>query len=396
MHNTLVNSTDLRLLLPEGIWLESEYFARANKISDQVTDKAHQWQAHLNALGLLGFEQWIKERLPEQPITRDTNTIETVANLNVGDFKLSVIATENLLDEVVNLPQDAIDQPELAAHFYVVLEVLEEQEQVIIRGFLRYDQLINYRSKVNLQLRDGCYQLPLKEFDTEPNHLLYYSRFLEATAIPLPIVSNKCVEENLLGYLKQNRTVLSHWLEGVFNESWLCFDALISPEANLAFSTRRVMAGTNRGKLIDLGMQLGKQTLALLVNITQDAEDRLGILIQLHPTNGEKYLPPNVKLTLLSKAGKTLQEVLSRSGDNYIQLKPFKGERKKKLVSKLAFWILASEKTLNFEISSCVQINTCKGVTNFSPNYRIYNSTFCSPLPDFPNRENKGLSSLNF
>lgn len=326
MYSTLVNSTDLRLLLPEVILLESEYFARASKISNQVTDQAHQWQTYLNALGLLGFEQWLKERLPEQPVTRDTKTIEAVGNLNVGDFKLSVIATEHLLDEVVNLPQYAINKPDFAAHFYVVLEVLEEQEQVIIRGFLRYDQLVNYRNQAHLQIRDNCYQLPLKEFDTEPNHLLYYSRFLEPTAIPLPIVSNKPVEENLLGDLKQNRTVLSHWVQGIFNEGWLCFDALISPEANLAFNTRRVMAGTNRGKLIDLGMQLGSQTLALLVNITQDAEDKLGILVQLHPTNGERYLPPNVKLTLLSKAGKTLQEVSSRGEDNYIQLKPFKGE----------------------------------------------------------------------
>ncbi len=329
MHNTLVNSTGLRLLLPEIIWLESEYFARASKISNQATDEAHQWQTYLNALGLLGFEQWLKERIPEQPVTRDTNTIEAVGNLNVGNFKLSVIATEHLLDEVVNLPQDAIDKPEFAAHFYVVLEVLEEEEQVIIRGFMRYDQLINYRNKVNLQIRDGCYELPLEEFDTEPNHLLFYSRCLEPTAIPLPIVSNKPVEKNLLRYLKQTTTILSHWLQGVCDESWLCFDALISSEANLAFSTRRVMAGTNRGKLIDLGMQLGNQTLALLVNITQDAEDKLGILIQLHPTGGERYLPPNVKLTLLSKAGKTLQEVPSRGEDNYIQLKPFKGERGK-------------------------------------------------------------------
>lgn len=326
MHNTLVNSNDLRLSLPEVIWLESEHFARASKISNQVIDEAHQWQTYLNALGLLGFEQWLKERIQKQPVTRDTNTIQAVGNLNVGDFKLSVIATEHLLDEVVNIPQDAIDKSEMAAHFYVVLEVLEEEEQVIIRGFMRYDQLINYRNSFNLQIRDGCYKLPLEEFDTEPNHLLYYSRYLEPTAIPLPIVSNKRVEENLQRYLKQTRTVLSHWLQDICDESWLSFDTLISPEANLAFSTRRIMAGTNRGKIIDLGMQLGNQTLALLVNITPDAEDKLGILVQLHPTNGERYLPHNVKLTLLSKAGKTLQEVSSRREDNYIQLKPFKGE----------------------------------------------------------------------
>lgn len=210
----------------------------------------------------------------------------------------------------------------------MVLEVLE-QEQVIIRGFLRYDQLVNYlRSNLQL-LRDGCYQLPLSEFDAEPNHLLYYSRFLEPTAIPLPVASAETkAEEKLLGHLKETETTtkLNQWLQGVFDEAWQAIDALINPEVNLAFSTRNVESGAKRGKLIDLGVQLGSQPVALLVNITEEAEEKLCILIQLHPASGERYLLANLKLTLLSKAGKTLQQISSRGQNNYIQLKPFKGE----------------------------------------------------------------------
>jgi hypothetical protein len=73
-------------------------------------------------------------------------------------------------------------------------------------------------------------------------------------------------------------------------------------------------------------MQLGRNNLALLVNITEEAENKLGVLIQLHPTHGERYLPANLQLSLLSKSGKVLQEVESRAQDNYIQLKHFKGE----------------------------------------------------------------------
>ncbi len=83
---------------------------------------------------------------------------------------------------------------------------------------------------------------------------------------------------------------------------------------------------TKRAKLIDLGIQLGDLTVALLINIVQEEEGRLHVLIQLYPTDGEDYLPPNLRITLLSKVGKILQEVTSRSQDNYIQLKPFKGE----------------------------------------------------------------------
>jgi hypothetical protein len=328
MINSPVSSTNLSLLLPKVIWLEQEYFEWAREMSNQVTDEAHRWQVYLNSLALLSFEEWLRERIPDKPVNRDTNRIGEVGHLRVGEFKLCLIATEHLLDEVVNVPQDAIEQPEEAAHFYVVLEVLEEEEEVIIRGILRYDQLVNYRSQVNLQpLQDGYYQLPLSEFDAEPNHLLFYCRKLEPTSIPLPITSaGTKASEKLLGYLQETRIKLSQWLQGAFDESWQAIDAIISPEANLALSTRNVESGAKRGKLIDLGMQLRSETVALLVTIVQEAEEKLGISIQLHPTGGERYLPSHLKLTLLSKAGKTLQEVQSRSHDNYIQLKPFKGE----------------------------------------------------------------------
>lgn len=327
-----VNLTNLRLFLPKVIELEPEHFELSREISNRVSDEATRWQSYLNVLALFGFEAWIRERIPDKSVNRDTKEIESVCYLKVGEFKLCLIATEHLLDEVVNVPQDAIEQAEKAAHFYVMLEVLEEEEEVIIRGILRYDQLINYRSRVNLKpLQDGYYQLPLSEFDAEPNHLLFYCRKLEPTSIPLPITSAETkASEKLLGYLQETRIKLSQWLQGAFDESWQAIDAIISPEANLALSTRNVESGAKRGKLIDLGMQLGSETVALLVTIVQEAEEKLGISIQLHPTAGERYLPPHLKLTLLSKAGKTLQEVQSRSHDNYIQLKPFKGEQGKR------------------------------------------------------------------
>jgi len=322
----MVNSTDSRLLLSEVIFLEPEHLNQAKEMSSRATGVLQQWQTYLNILALLGFEQWLIERMPEQSINRDKNINETICCLNVGEFKVSLIATEQLLDEVVNVPQNTIDKAELAAHLYVVLEVLEEEEQVIIRGILRHDQVVNYRSQVNLQpIQTGYYQLPLSLFDAEPNHLLFYNRFLEPTAIPLPVASTES-SLPLQEYLQKTRIKLSLWLEGIFDEGWQAIDALINPKANLAFTTRNTEEATKRAKLIDLGVQLGNLTVALLVNITEETEDKLGILIQLHPTSGEKYLPPNLQLTLLSKAGKTLQEVTSRGQDNYIQLKPFKGE----------------------------------------------------------------------
>ncbi|MEI2577573.1 DUF1822 family protein [Scytonema sp. PRP1] len=331
MRPSSVNSSDIRLSLPEVIWLEPEDFHQARGCSQLVMSEAQQWQTYLNTLAILGCEKWLSTRISDQPIHRDTNVMGTGCHLKVGEFKICPIATEHILDEIVNIPTDAIDQPELAPHFYVVVEVLEEEEQVILRGFLRYDQLVNYRNEFNLQiLEDGYYQLPLSLFDAELNHLLFYHHFSEASAIPLPVPSTQSAAVSVQTYLHNTKTKLGQWLEGVFEEGWQTIDTLINPEANLALSTRITHKGPKKAKLIDLGMQLGHQSVALLVNITEETEDKLGILIQLHPTGGERYLPPYLNLTLLSKAGKTLQQVTSRSQDNYIQLKPFKGESGKR------------------------------------------------------------------
>ncbi|MEH2359577.1 DUF1822 family protein [Nostoc sp.] len=342
------NSTDFRLLLPEVIWLEPEYFDQAKNISSQVSDESSQWRNYLNILALIALEEWLKERIPEQSISKINQIIETSCILNVGEFKLSIIATDNLLNELVYLPKNIVEAPELATHFYVVLEVLEEQEEVIIRGCLRYDQLVNYRNQVNLQPQDNFYHLPLSLFDTEPNHLLFYCRLLEPKSIPLPVASSEMTTAEPLEYIQKSTTKLSQWLQDVFNESWQVVDSLINPEANLAYSIRNVNEGVKRAKLIDLGMQLGSQNVALLVKIKEETEDKLAILIQLHPGDGARCLPPNLKLILVSKAGKILQEVQSRTQDNYIQLKPFKGEQGKRFQIQASLGSVSI--TENFEL----------------------------------------------
>ena len=319
-------STDLRLLLPEVIWLEPEHFQQANRVSSKFENEAQQWQAYINTLARSALSQWLKEKIADKPIDIKPNITESVSCIKLGDFRLSVVAVEHFLDEVVSIPQVAIERPELAAHFYVVLEVDEEQEEAILRGFLRHDELIEYRSQVNLQpSNNGHYKLPLSLFDAEPNHLLFYSRHLEPTAIPLPSIAVENVQDSSKKTSRSSRTKLSQWLQGVLEEGWLSFEELVTPQANLAWSTRSASQKIRKGKLINLGMELENQTVALLITVTPESED-VRILVQLYPTGREKYLPANLQLTLLNKVEKILQSNRSRSQDNYIQLKSFKGK----------------------------------------------------------------------
>ena len=331
-----IYSQDLRRVLPETIWLEPEHFAKANQISSVAVSATDSWQVYLNTLALLGFEVWLQERLPDKDITTNTDFITTAGNLQVGEFKFCAIATEHLLDEVVNIPSSVIENLDLAAHFYVLLEVLDEVEEVVIKGFLPYNQLIEIKSKLKLPLNDGCYQFPLSLFDAEPNHLLFYQSYVEASEFALPVADNLVdrVSENLSNLVRTTTTKLSQWFQGAIDEGWQTIDSLSNPELSLAFSTRNVDKDTKRAKIIDLGINLGNKKVALLLNISPDksteSEDKISVLTQLYPATGEQFLPQDIELTLLSKAGKILQKVTSRFQDNYIQLKPFRGETGKK------------------------------------------------------------------
>ncbi len=337
-----ISKQDFRLFLPETVWLEPEHFIKANQISSKDIRKNNDsWQVYLNTLALLAFEVWLQERLPDKLIAKDTNSIETAGNLKVGEFKFCAIATEHLLEEIVNIPLSLIENPFDSAHFYVLLEVLEEEEEVLIRGFISYNQLIEIKSNTELPISEGCYQLPLSLFDMEPNHLLVYQHYIKASEFTAPVAENQVdrVSEKVSNLARSTTTKLSQWFQGVINEGWQAIDSIYNPELNLAFSTRNFVEDTKRAKIIDLGINLANRRVALLINISphkptdskdESSEEKIHVVAQLYPMGGEKYLPQNIKLLLISKAGKTLQEVTSRIQDNYIQLKPFKGEPGKK------------------------------------------------------------------
>lgn len=164
----------------------------------------------------------------------------------------------------------------------------------------------------------------------------------------LPISQLRSLED-LLEHLIQIRQAkfvkmpvnLSKWLENTFEAGWQSMEALLGThQENLAFSLRNTSplseVSVKRAKLIDLGLRLGSQSVALLIAITPEVEQKVGILVQVHPTGGEPYLPPNLRLGLLSESG-VIQEVQSRTQDNYIQLKRFRGNPRECFNIQVAF-----------------------------------------------------------
>ncbi len=138
-----------------------------------------------------------------------------------------------------------------------------------------------------------------------------------------------------INQIDQTLVNLSQWFEGTITEGWRSLQYLLNPEVQeFAFSFRgepRVPeadqhnAGIRKGKLLNLGVQLGEQQVILVVEIKPVEADRLKVLVQVHPANETLYLPPNLRLVILDEHTQIFLEAQAREADNFIQLS-FRGQ----------------------------------------------------------------------
>jgi hypothetical protein len=316
MTNRLIETSDFRLLIPEEIWLESEDYDLAKQLSEIEGNEEKKWQAYINLLGMFALERWLKEKINNEPVERFLDTIDTYGYLQQQGFKFCLLTQEDFLQEGIIISKPLINHSDYLAHFYVAMEVLEEEEIAIIRGFISYDKL----SQLSLpKIENNDSWLFLDYLDPEPNHLLMTCKYLEPSTIILP--------QNLVNQVKDNvqETIvnLSNWLEDIVEENWQNLEQLINTDAGLNFATRRLSEEKKIGKFIRLQMELDEKIFVLLLTISPTEKNKLRIQVQLYPTNNQTYLSSGIKLRMYSKSGKLVKEVIAGKQDNYIQLPPF-------------------------------------------------------------------------
>jgi hypothetical protein len=129
---------------------------------------------------------------------------------------------------------------------------------------------------------------------------------------------------------RRTQANLSQWFNNVFEAGWQTVETLLTPpESNLAFSFRgdvvapsleQPEAAIRKAKLIDLGIEIAGLSVALVVEISPESEEKTNILLQVHPTGSQTYLPPSLQFIVLDESGSTFLEAESRNADDYIQL----------------------------------------------------------------------------
>ncbi len=374
------------------------------------------YNAYLNKVCLNTFLTWlsawcVESSLPQPSIGSIDDTLEVVNGtaIQLGDLaRIVLIPSEPFDSEDLCVPQEWVDIPSWAGDYYLAVQVdlaAEEDECCIqVSGFATHRQLkssgkytkesrtyvlagekliedlILMQAMLGLNMKEKLPPLPTLS-EAQATKLLQYlgdkSVYFPRLQVDVPfeqwaalLSDNKWRQQlykrRMGRFVEETKPAvainLSKWFGHIFEAGWQSLEALLNSESgNFDFrlghrdlAVREVTAVPVRGiKLIDLGIQLGNKSVALLVGLTPETEQRVSIRVQLHPAKGETYLPPNIKLALLSQLGETLQEVCSRSQDEFMQLPKFGCPRGKVFQIKIS----ADEFSIteNFVIESIIE-----------------------------------------
>lgn len=348
---------------------------------------ASRWNAYLNCISLNAFVNWLKEdpdlqeNLVFWPDEASLPSFWEVVNgtkLTLDRTQFVLIPSDKSSFSEFCIPQEWVDIPNWAANYYLAVQLNLDEQWMRVWGYATHEQI---KKQGKYDRIDRTYSLDRQYLVEDINVMLVAQELFTAKQLevsPLPnlstaetatlleqlskqtnysprleltfeqwaaIIANdenrdRLYQKRLLNQKANDNLVviqpeqpklhnLSLWFQNIFEVGWQSVDTLLNTEhKNLAFQFRSdsllKQVPVKGATLIDLGMELKGITVMLLVGLTQEVDKRVGIRVQLYPANGETYLPPNIKLGLLSDLGVMLQEVQSRSHDNYIQLKRFK------------------------------------------------------------------------
>lgn len=374
---------DLVEIYPEQLWLE--FSLQDQETAWQQTEKqgysnqSARWNAFLNQLSLNTFITWLEtnsdlDSSPQiWPQIAELPSFWEVVNgtiIGLNETRLLLIPSDKSNLKEFEIPQEWVDIPDWAADYYLAVQLHLEEHWMRVWGYVTYEQI---RHDGNYDKQDRTYTLDREDLIEDLNLLsvkqdLFCHKPIKISPLPtlLPTQTEALLAQlsqltpysprldvpfeqwaalladgenrqqlyrQRLGITRQDSTVnLGDWLLNIFQASWQSLEALLNSDSgNLTFSFRQAKTAARERevsvegvKLIDLGLALGNRTVALLVGLIPEGEEKVGIRVQVHPTYRETYLPPHLKLSLLSQTGATLQEIQSRAQDNYIQLKRFK------------------------------------------------------------------------
>lgn len=183
---------------------------------------------------------------------------------------------------------------------YVAVEISESLQSAKLLGFVKEVSIDN---------------LPIKQLQPLEN-LLNYLESLE-------LQKAKYKSQNL-DLSSQNVVNLKRWFENIFDSGWSTIESTLLTEPVWQF--RSVEEGlensVERAKLIDFGIKANRAAVRIVVKVSHDESnfDEMKIIVELHPSNGQEYLPSSLHVMILDEEGTDVMEAKAKNDNKKIDL----------------------------------------------------------------------------
>lgn len=298
--NQPANREDMSLWLP----IASSARRIAHEASRPIANDRKREQVYFNTLAVLAVKDYLDlMAIPTDLAASDSwnpalRLCENVADLAIAGLGRLECRPLRQSEEICRVPEEVM-QNRIG---YVPVRIADSLRQGTLLGFVK-----NVATE----------ELPLEQLQPLANMLVHLHELREQARLAVN---------------------LRRWFDGAIAAGWQTIEELLSPEQiELAFGLGRGAAeeaianfaspnlAIIRGRTIDLGMQLERESLALVLVAALADNSEIELLAQVHPQKEKTHLPAGAKLILRDESGNTILEAESRELDNYIQLQ-FTGE----------------------------------------------------------------------
>jgi len=362
----MLSFDDLAAIEPEQAWLEisllDQIAALEQSQNQAYSNNAACWNAYQNYLCLKAFNIWLAAEtdLPDRPTVwphlSELPSFWEVVNgtvINLGETRLVLIPSETINLEELRVPQEWVDIPNWAAHYYLAVQLNLEERWLRVLGYATHYQL-KHEGKYDPMDRTVCLN---RESLVEDLNVMWVARELftsrRLVVKPLPTLSSQKAEAllNQLSqpspysprldapfeqwaalvancdwrqHLYQRRSQyvnapkppvnLSQWFQSIFAAGWQVVEELVVPTVLVPVAKSADVI--RRAKRIDFG----DRAVVLIGTCTPEAEREISMLLQVQPTGGQTALPLNLQLSAFDKSGTIHREVRAKNADPVIEL----------------------------------------------------------------------------
>ncbi|NMF63768.1 hypothetical protein DP113_29280 [Brasilonema octagenarum UFV-E1] len=190
---------------------------------------------------------------------------------------------------------------------YVAVEISEDLQSAKLLGFVK---------EVSIEY------LPINQLNPLENLLNY----LES----LQLQTTKDKSQNLglsnqnLGSSSQSVVNFKRWFENIFDSGWSTIESIFLTEPVWQFRSAEdgLKNSVERAKLIDFGIKANRESVGIVVKVSHDESncDEMKIIVELHPTNGQEYLPSSLHVMILDEEGTAVMEAKAKNDNKKIAL----------------------------------------------------------------------------